>query len=325
MSRKDFFKSLPSNAVVAEIGVDSGGSSEIIRELNCPKELYLIDPWDLSEWSNEIWDTKKAKKEVYDKFGHLDNVKIIENFSIEASKMFEDQYFDWVYIEASLQYEDVKADLVHWLPKIKKGGYLCGGQFSFLDQQKWPAVNGAVIEFILEYIEKRPEVIETLQSNFEHSKKQLLNIKKFNHKLYAWWRASKEYRDFRCALWAQKIKVCEHPPFHYHPLFPVPHPGKHFLRHFIRMLLPENNYWYDGITPPEIYQIYFKWAEHFPNGRTAGGNYKIKIGDWVDDLNFEEMKAMAVFEKIRPRISSKLLNDFEMTPIEEAHRANKGD
>jgi hypothetical protein len=47
----------------------------------------------------------------------------------EGSKLFSDEYFDLVYIDASHWYDDVIFDIKTWLPKIKKGGYLTGHDY----------------------------------------------------------------------------------------------------------------------------------------------------------------------------------------------------
>ena len=44
--RKTLYKTLPSNAIVAEIGVQEGINAIMIQETSSPKEFYLIDPWD---------------------------------------------------------------------------------------------------------------------------------------------------------------------------------------------------------------------------------------------------------------------------------------
>jgi predicted O-methyltransferase YrrM len=47
----------------------------------------------------------------------------------EASKLFPDEHFDLVYIDASHWYDDVVNDINTWLPKIKSGGYLAGHDY----------------------------------------------------------------------------------------------------------------------------------------------------------------------------------------------------
>jgi len=149
-----------------------------------PKKLYLIDPWistdNYQDFSTDqlIEAEKRTRHIVKDytdtgryaaKLGHIEcyicytDITIIKDFSTSASKQFEDHYFDWIYIDGSHIYEDVKADLAYWIPKVKKGGYICGHDFSLDDNRKWEGVHGAVCEFIVKYVEKKPEIIEEAQ------------------------------------------------------------------------------------------------------------------------------------------------------------------
>ena len=61
--------------------------------------------------------------------------------SIEASKLYEDNSLDFVFIDASHEYEDVKADILSWLPKVKIGGILAGHDYNTFE-----GVNRAVDE-----------------------------------------------------------------------------------------------------------------------------------------------------------------------------------
>lgn len=44
-SRAELLRALPPGGVVAEIGVDQGGSSEAILAINAPRRLHLVDSW----------------------------------------------------------------------------------------------------------------------------------------------------------------------------------------------------------------------------------------------------------------------------------------
>jgi len=69
----------------------------------------------------------------------------IRTTSIEASKLYEDNSLDFVFIDASHKYVDVKDDIKSWLPKVRKGGILAG------DDIIWGGVEKAVKELLPEY------------------------------------------------------------------------------------------------------------------------------------------------------------------------------
>ena len=55
---------------------------------------------------------------------HTDSIVAMKEYSVNASKYFPDEFFDYVYIDADHRYDGVKEDIVHWFPKVKKGGYI---------------------------------------------------------------------------------------------------------------------------------------------------------------------------------------------------------
>jgi predicted O-methyltransferase YrrM len=62
--------------------------------------------------------------------------------SLEAAGLYKDNSLDFVLLDASHTYEDVKADIQAWLPKIKSGGILAGDDYHV----SWPGVINAVNE-----------------------------------------------------------------------------------------------------------------------------------------------------------------------------------
>lgn len=150
-----FSEILPKNCICAEIGVRDGFNAQRILNISNPKKLYLIDSWDytnirgiLEEDRNRLMGAAKNQYEgVIEKFKNNNNIEIIRKLSVEASKQFEDNYFDWVYIDAFHDYLSVKEDCESWCPKIGGGGYLCG--HDYVDPTK-PDVLKAVNEFCKE-------------------------------------------------------------------------------------------------------------------------------------------------------------------------------
>lgn len=132
-----FSEILSKNCICAEIGVDEGINAQRIINISKPEKLYLIDLWGYTnlrnipeEKRNRLTQGSKISYEtVKEKFKNNKNINIIRKLSVEASKQFKDKYFDWVYIDASHDYESVKEDIESWWPKIKFGGFLCGHDY----------------------------------------------------------------------------------------------------------------------------------------------------------------------------------------------------
>ena len=61
---------------------------------------------------------------------------LIKQDTVEASSIFEDGSFDFVFIDADHTTEAVLADIEAWKPKIRKGGYLCGHDTHFPSVKK---------------------------------------------------------------------------------------------------------------------------------------------------------------------------------------------
>ncbi|WP_430541028.1 class I SAM-dependent methyltransferase [Roseofilum acuticapitatum] len=57
-----------------------------------------------------------------------------------ASSLFADESVDLIFIDAGHKYDDVKADIIHYTPKLKPGSTML-----FDDtEEKWPGVMQAV-------------------------------------------------------------------------------------------------------------------------------------------------------------------------------------
>jgi len=68
-------------------------------------------------------------------------LKLCQEPSLESSKRIPNN-IDLVYIDADHSYESVKADISTWLPKVRKGGIICGHDYT----RQWPGVIQAVDE-----------------------------------------------------------------------------------------------------------------------------------------------------------------------------------
>ncbi len=139
---------LPKDAVVAEIGVAEGSFSKEILTRTNPKTLHLIDPWDspVPKYSASAIETvKKNVQEAVDS----GVVKFNRGYSCPVMKEFEDNYFDWVYLDAAHDYENVRLDLQALNRTVKPGGLICGHDYvRWVSQTDRYGVVEAVNEFV---------------------------------------------------------------------------------------------------------------------------------------------------------------------------------
>lgn len=128
--RDKLIERLPEYSVGAEIGVWKGDSFRRLIERLSPKRLHLIDPW----WARPDFPyrqygkvTQDAMDDIYKEVcNKFKDCHIHRMTSLEAVKMFPDNYFDWVYIDGD--HDRAGEDIEAWLPKSKM---VCGDDLDF--------------------------------------------------------------------------------------------------------------------------------------------------------------------------------------------------
>jgi len=128
-SRNFLLKSLPKNSICAEIGIFKGDFTKQILKTVKPNLLHLIDI-DTSKLSSEL----KSNNQL----------KIHEGDSKNILNEFDNNYFDWVYIDGDHSYAAVKLDLELCLRKVKKNGFITGDDY----ENHYFGVIKAVTEFL---------------------------------------------------------------------------------------------------------------------------------------------------------------------------------
>jgi hypothetical protein len=69
-------------------------------------------------------------------------IEFIRGKSMDVVDSIKDFSLDFVFIDASHEYEDVKADINAWYMKVKEGGVIAGHDYPY-----WPGVKKAVDEY----------------------------------------------------------------------------------------------------------------------------------------------------------------------------------
>lgn len=130
MDRKQMVQHF-GGGIIAEIGVFMGDFSQHILDTCHPHELYLIDLWKQQTGKYECDPTNKEPLEQYyedvcKRFQNALEVRIVRKYSLVAAAMFPDHFFDWIYLDCDHTYDSVKNDWFAWKPKVKKGGWFAG-------------------------------------------------------------------------------------------------------------------------------------------------------------------------------------------------------
>lgn len=151
---------LGKNPVGVEVGVFTGALSRLLLAKE-DLTLYMVDSWLGHDPDSEYAQTdfhgqlSQAEQDAYCLYTTETTAfagkraKIIRKPSVEAANDFEDASLDFVFIDADHTYKGVKADINAWLPKVKKGGWICGHDYENPDFPAW-GVTQAVGELCVE-------------------------------------------------------------------------------------------------------------------------------------------------------------------------------
>ena len=131
-------------AKFVEVGVWKGRSVSYlaVEAINANKnqKIYAVDTWAGSEEhldpNNQNYNPELTKDPDWLYNLYLQNIEPVKDIitsirkpSLEAVNDFEDESLDFVFIDAAHDYENVKADILAWLPKVKKTGILAGHDY----------------------------------------------------------------------------------------------------------------------------------------------------------------------------------------------------
>lgn len=147
---------VPINGIFVELGCWKGKSTAFLlteaANDGIPRKIYTVDNFI---GSNNTEEERKVYNNVNQQalfLTFLDNIKSVSSVltdllrcdSSEAAKQFDYNSVDVIFIDAGHSYQNVKADIEAWLPKMKKGGIMAGHDYN----KSWPGVIQAVNELL---------------------------------------------------------------------------------------------------------------------------------------------------------------------------------
>lgn len=140
------------HSIVVEVGVWKGKSISYLVDAFMRRQKNNVKFFAVDHWSghdqhppNTVYGTCSS---IFDEFcnsmsilGIKDKIETIITESHEGAKSFADNSVDFVFIDASHDYDACKKDINAWLPKVKVGGIIAGHDYG-----SWPGVTQAVKE-----------------------------------------------------------------------------------------------------------------------------------------------------------------------------------
>ncbi len=137
------------NTKMIEIGSYSGESTLLFASSLAFDKIYCIDPFEGKEAMNRI--NNKIWTDVYEDFNQNTklfdgdgsklgetNVELINDYSYNVVDGFDDNSFDFIYIDGSHEIKDIKRDIDLYLPKLKDSSFIGGHDYN------WPGVEGLI-------------------------------------------------------------------------------------------------------------------------------------------------------------------------------------
>jgi predicted O-methyltransferase YrrM len=136
---RDVVKQFSDNSNFVEVGSWLGKSAAYmaVEIANSSKNInfYCVDMWSgVVSYSPDRSSKIDTNSYFYEKF--LTNIEPVKDFiipvaksSLDATKEFQDNSLDFIFIDASHDYQSVKQDIEAWYPKLKPTGVFAGHDY----------------------------------------------------------------------------------------------------------------------------------------------------------------------------------------------------
>jgi len=154
----DKFVEALEDPVICEVGVRTADNFNIMLTPNV-KTAIAVDIWrdtgvlGQNDWKSPQLELDNQYRHVYRMYESDGRVKIIREASVQAATFFEDETFDFVYIDADHTYEGVSEDIRAWYPKVKVGGII--GGHDYVEATSNDGLEFGVIKAVTEFREEK--------------------------------------------------------------------------------------------------------------------------------------------------------------------------
>ncbi len=117
---------------IVEVGSWKGKSTHALLS-GTKGTVTAVDTWQGSEDPRDHTNILAKQDDIYGIFekntSDFKNLKVVPQASPGAANYFDDKSIDFLFIDAGHTYEDVKKDLIAWMPKMKPDGLISGHDY----------------------------------------------------------------------------------------------------------------------------------------------------------------------------------------------------
>jgi len=122
-----------SELVMAEIGCYAGESTEVFAASGRFRKIYAVDPWLVvgSDAWRDDWEGGATAERVFDEMAarHPGLIRKLRQPSTQAALRVHPGTLDFIYIDGDHSYEGVRADLLMFMPAMRRGAVMAGHDY----------------------------------------------------------------------------------------------------------------------------------------------------------------------------------------------------
>lgn len=140
-----------------EVGSADGSFAASILSDWDGQKLFLIDPWapqpsELYPQPHADVDFEALHRSCQELAERDRRVTLLRGTSVAFAETFENWAFDFVYLDAAHDPENVRQDLDLWYPKLKRGGLFGGHDFNHPNP---PEAHNGVMEAVTQWMREK--------------------------------------------------------------------------------------------------------------------------------------------------------------------------
>ncbi len=140
-TREEMYLDIPKGGVGAEIGSCKGLNAISMFHIAKPSHMFLVDIWTEKDPEGNDWcrgtdptlwyaNHENLVRSFFEEQIQQGAITTVRELGANFLYTLEDNSLDWIYIDANHEYDAVSMEIDMAIPKVKKGGYIMGHDYT---------------------------------------------------------------------------------------------------------------------------------------------------------------------------------------------------